>query len=74
MSAIQKVDAMGLRCPHPVLVLGNETARTPPGTVVEITADCPTLEKDVRQFCERRGKTILAVLGRAPTLTIQIQY
>jgi tRNA 2-thiouridine synthesizing protein A len=74
MSAIQRIDAVGMRCPHPVLILGNETTRTPAGTVVEIVGDCPTFEKDVRQFCERRGRTVLAVLGVPPTLKIQIQF
>jgi tRNA 2-thiouridine synthesizing protein A len=74
MSSIQRIDAIGMRCPHPVLILGNETTRTAAGTVVEIVGDCPTFEKDVRQFCERRGRTVLAVLGAPPKLTIQIQF
>ncbi|HTP49642.1 MAG TPA: sulfurtransferase TusA family protein [Anaeromyxobacteraceae bacterium] len=74
MVKLQRIDACGLRCPHPVLVLGNQTAATPPGTIVEVTADCPTFERDVRSFCERRGKTVLAVRGTPPKLTIQIQY
>jgi tRNA 2-thiouridine synthesizing protein A len=74
MSTIQRIDSVGMRCPHPVLILGNETTKTPPGTVVEIVGDCPTFEKDVRQFCDRRGRTVLAVLGMAPKLTIQIQF
>jgi len=74
MNVIQRIDAVGMRCPHPVLILGNETVRTPAGTVVEIVGDCPTFEKDVRQFCERRGRTVLAVLGVPPRLTIQIQF
>jgi tRNA 2-thiouridine synthesizing protein A len=74
MSSIQRIDALGMRCPHPVLILGNETTRTATGTVVEIVGDCPSFEKDVRQFCERRGRTVLAVLGVPPTLTIQIQF
>jgi len=74
MQKVQKVDATGLRCPHPVLVLGNQTTETPPGTIVEITADCPTFEKDVRAFCDRRGKTVLSVLGKPPRITVQIQY
>jgi len=48
--------------------------KTQKGTVVEIVGDCPTFEKDVRQFCERRGKTVLAVLGKGSQLTIQILF
>ena len=71
---VQKVDATGMRCPHPVLALANATAHTPAGTLVEVTGDCPTFEKDIREFCRKRGKTVLGVMGRAPTLTIQIRF
>jgi len=74
MATVQRVDACGLRCPHPVLVLGNATVHTAPGTIVEVTADCPSFEQDVRAYCQRRGKTVLAVLGVAPRLTVQILF
>jgi tRNA 2-thiouridine synthesizing protein A len=69
-----RIDTVGMRCPLPVLALGNATTRTLAGTVVEITGDCPTFETDVRRFCERRGKLILAVRGKPPRLTIQIRF
>lgn len=69
-----KVDTVGMRCPLPVLALGNATTSAVQGTIVEISGDCPTFEADVRKFCQRRGKTILAVRGQAPLLTIRIQY
>jgi TusA-related sulfurtransferase len=72
-SAIQ-VDAVGMRCPLPVLALGNATTTAGHGTIVEIRGDCPTFEADVRRYCARRGKTVLAVRGEAPLLTIQIRF
>ena len=74
MNVIQRIDAVGMRCPHPVLILGNETVRTPAGTVVEIVGDCPTFEKDIRTFCDRRKKTLLSVRGDGVKTVIQIQY
>jgi len=71
---VTRIDASGLRCPQPVLKLAVETAETPAGTVVEITGDCPTFEKDVRTFCERRRKTVLSVRGDGAKMVIQIQY
>jgi tRNA 2-thiouridine synthesizing protein A len=71
---VMRIDASGLRCPQPVLKLAVETAETRPGTVVEITGDCPTFEKDVRTFCERRRKTVLSVRGDGAKTMIQIQY
>lgn len=73
-AGILNVDARGLRCPHPVLALANATARVGPGTLVAITGDCPTFEKDIRDFCKKRGKTVLSVVGRAPLFTIQIRF
>ncbi len=59
--AVFKLDAIGLRCPQPVLKLAAKAAELNPGDVIEITGDCPTLEKDVRAWCERMGKTVLSV-------------
>jgi tRNA 2-thiouridine synthesizing protein A len=69
-----QIDTTGMRCPLPVLALGNATTTASDGTLVEITGDCPTFEADVRRFCTRRGKTIIAVRGKAPRLTIQIRF
>ena len=69
-----KIDCSGMRCPQPVLKLAVETAETPAGTVVEIIGDCPTFEKDIRTFCERRKKTLLSVRADGPKCVIQIQY
>jgi tRNA 2-thiouridine synthesizing protein A len=71
---IMKIDCSGMRCPQPVLKLAVETAETPAGTVVEIIGDCPTFEKDIRTFCERRKKTLLSVRGDGVKCVIQIQY
>jgi len=72
-SAVQ-IDTTGMRCPLPVLALGNATTATLEGSIVEITGDCPTFEADVRRFCSRRGKTVMGVRGEAPRLTIQIRF
>jgi tRNA 2-thiouridine synthesizing protein A len=69
-----KIDCSGMRCPQPVLKLAVETAETPAGTVVEITGDCPTFEKDIRTFCERRKKTLLSVRGDGLKTVMLIQY
>jgi len=71
---VQKIDCSGMRCPQPVLKLAVETAETPAGTVVEITGDCPTFEKDVRTYCERRRKTLLAVRAEGAKIVVLIQY
>jgi tRNA 2-thiouridine synthesizing protein A len=69
-----RMDCTGMRCPQPVLRLAAETAEAPAGTIVEIAGDCPTFEKDVRVFCERRKKTLLAIRTDGAKKLIQIQY
>lgn len=71
---VMRIDCTGMRCPQPVLKLAVETAETPAGTVVEIVGDCPTFEKDIRTFCDRRKKTLLSVRGDGVKTLIQIQY
>jgi tRNA 2-thiouridine synthesizing protein A len=69
-----RIDCTGMRCPQPVLKLAVETADTPAGSVVEIVGDCPTFEKDIRTFCDRRRKTLLSVRPDGPKMVIKIQY
>jgi tRNA 2-thiouridine synthesizing protein A len=69
-----RIDCAGMPCPQPVLKLAVETAETPAGTVVEISGDCATFEKDIRTFCDRRKKTLLAIRADGATTVIQIQY
>lgn len=68
-----RMDCTGMRCPQPVLRLAAETAEAPVGTVVEIVGNCATFEKDVRAFCERRKKTLLAIQVDGTRTSIRIQ-
>ncbi len=72
-SNVVLMDCSGMRCPQPVLRLAFETAELPAGTVVEIVCDCPTCEKDIRTFCERRKKTLLSVRREGANAIIQIR-
>jgi tRNA 2-thiouridine synthesizing protein A len=68
-----RIDTNGLRCPQPVLLLAHHVRGKPTGTLIEVSGDCPTFEKDVRAWAEREKKTVLAVLGVPPRLTIQVR-
>lgn len=57
--AIVSLDCMGLKCPQPVLKIAAKSAELKSGDILEVIADCPTFEKDVRQWCERTKKTLL---------------
>jgi TusA-related sulfurtransferase len=56
-----KLDALGLKCPQPVLKIAAKSAEMVNGDTLEVLADCPTFEKDVRLWCERTKKTLLWV-------------
>ncbi len=71
---IRKLDARGLRCPQPIQQIITSMHETSPGDVLEVTADCPTFEDDVRKWTGRTGKTLLAITraGDAVAATIQV--
>jgi tRNA 2-thiouridine synthesizing protein A len=45
-----------------------------PGDVLEVIADCPTFEKDVRDWCARAKKTLLWVRDEGTAKKVQIQF
>jgi len=67
------LDACGLRCPQPILAIITCMHETKPGDVLEVTADCPTFEEDVRRWCDRSGNTLLAITRDGAAMKAQIQ-
>ncbi len=53
------LNALGLRCPQPLLQIAAKSAELKKGDILEVEADCPTFDKDVRQWCDRTHKTLL---------------
>ncbi len=70
---LMRIDTTGMRCPQPVLMLASKATSIPRGTVVEVCADCPTFERDVRTWSERQNRTVLAVMGSGPKLVIHLK-
>jgi tRNA 2-thiouridine synthesizing protein A len=69
------LDAKGLRCPQPVLKIAAMLPEIKPGDILEVEADCPTFEDDVRKWCARMKKTLLAVNQTGPAAKkAQIQF
>jgi tRNA 2-thiouridine synthesizing protein A len=73
MATIQ-LDATGLRCPQPILKITGKLPELKPGDILEATADCPTFEDDVRKWCDRMKKTLLAINKDGDKATAQIQF
>jgi tRNA 2-thiouridine synthesizing protein A len=69
------LDTLGLKCPQPVLKIAVKAPDMKSGDILEVWGDCPTFEKDVRVWCERLGKTLLAITeDGASKKKIQIRF
>ena len=72
--ATKQLDTNGMRCPQPVLKIAAMMPEISAGDVLEVKGDCPTFEDDVRKWCKRMGKTLLAVNEQGSGKLIQIQF
>ena len=66
------VDAKGLTCPEPVMMLHAAVRDLDVGERVEIIATDPSSRKDITNFCEFLGHTLDNVVEHEGTLTFQI--
>ena len=72
---VHQLDAVGLKCPQPVLKLAEVAITMETGDILEVSGDCPTFEKDVRTWCQRLGKVFLSVNNHGDLeKKIQIQF
>jgi tRNA 2-thiouridine synthesizing protein A len=73
--AVELVDSLGLNGVKSLLKMAVKSPDMKPGDILEILGDCPTLEKNVRIWCERLGKVLLSVKDEgANKQRIQIQF
>ena len=54
------LDACGLFCPEPVMLLHNKIRDMQSGEVLELTATDPSTTRDVPKFCHFLGHELLA--------------
>jgi len=57
--AQKTLDAMGLKCPQPILKVASMAPQMQSGDILEVTADCESFPKDVKAWAEKTGKTLL---------------
>lgn len=72
--AVQLLDARGLKCPQPTLKVTVMAVKMKTGDVLEVVADCPTFEKDVRDWCTRSKKALLWIKEEGTAKKCQIQF
>jgi tRNA 2-thiouridine synthesizing protein A len=72
--AVKQIDALGLRCPQPILKITTAMPGMDPGDILEVTADCASFEDDVAKWCQRMNKTLLAINHDGDKKIAQIQF
>ena len=67
------LDTKGMRCPQPILKIAAVVPKLGAGDMLEVIGDCPTFEEDVRKWCTRLSKTLMAVTRAGQVVTVLIQ-
>ena len=60
VTADQQLDALGLRCPEPVMMIRLTIRKMQPGQTLLITADDPATTRDIPAFCRFMDHELLA--------------
>lgn len=60
MTFQHEIDARGLRCPEPVMMLHMRVRRMAAGEVVRVVATDPSTTRDIPKFCEHLGHALLS--------------
>jgi tRNA 2-thiouridine synthesizing protein A len=72
---VELLDALGLKCPQPVIKIAVKAPDMKAGDILEVLGDCPSFEKDVHTWCERLGKPFLSIQDEGQNKKrIQIQF
>jgi tRNA 2-thiouridine synthesizing protein A len=58
--AVEELDARGLHCPEPVMLLHKAMRRIPEGALLRVLATDPTTLRDIPQFCRFLGHELIS--------------
>lgn len=58
------LDCIGLYCPEPVFRTREEISTVPVGEVLEVLADDPASESDIRSWAKHAGQELISVEKR----------
>jgi tRNA 2-thiouridine synthesizing protein A len=72
--ATHTLDARGLKCPQPTLKVASMSIKIPKGDILEVVADCPTFEKDLKEWCGRSKKVLLWIRDEGGAKKAQVQF
>ena len=68
--ATAHLDALGLRCPEPVMMVRMQIRKLNDGECLSVVADDPSTARDIPSFCRFMGNTLVA----SQTDTLPYQY
>ncbi|MHA2379334.1 MAG: sulfurtransferase TusA family protein [Candidatus Thorarchaeota archaeon] len=57
---VETLDCIGLYCPQPLFQTREAIDSIEPGEVLEMLADDPAAEEDIKRFCKRTGHELLS--------------
>ncbi|MCB1677349.1 MAG: sulfurtransferase TusA [Halioglobus sp.] len=58
------LDARGLYCPEPVMLLHNAVRDMLPGQTLEVLASDPSTQRDIPRFCDFLGHELVSQTAR----------
>ncbi len=61
------IDALGKKCPLPIILLAQRIGEVPIGRVVEVLADDPATKTDVPAWCGLKSHEFLGTADLTPT-------
>ena len=67
------LDCLGLYCPEPVFRVRLELDKMKVGEVLEVSADDPAAEEDIKSLCKRLEQQILSLSKEGNTLRFLIK-
>ena len=70
---VKIIDLRGLKFPLPALKIQKESLVMGAGEILEVVADCPTFEADVRRLCDAMKKALLFVKAEGTSKRVQIR-
>ncbi len=68
-----ELDARGLRCPEPLMLVRNRVREMAPGEVLHILATDPSTHRDFQQFCRFVGHELVGAETEAEPLEFWIK-
>ncbi len=56
------LDCKGMKCPQPILKTAIKVKSMPPGSSLEVLADCPSFSDDITKWCQKTGKVLISIV------------